>query len=171
MLWSMRAVRAFAVFASAACASDNTSIRIERQPTTLAAASDDAWLAGGTVLVGAPGSFSFPQPVALRITLVDPNAEMPVAALVSMSKLTVFGDGVGVITKNVTCQPTYCEAELSITDAGDSMLQVTATGKDGEKGDCFYYGVHEDADPAAASPALYKAIEAKQRDCQQDLID
>lgn len=169
MIAGMRVTLAVVVLASA-CASDDTSIRIERQPTTLASVTDDAWLAGGALLVGAPGSFSFPQPVAIRVTLVDRRAAVIEPKLVSMAKLTVFGDSVATITKNIVCQPTYCEAELSVADFGDSMLQVTATGKDGEESDCFYYGVHEDADPAAASPALHEAIEAKQHDCQADLF-
>jgi hypothetical protein len=168
----MRACLALlAVTWASACSSGDLAIRIERQPTTLAKATTDGWVAGGAVLVAAPGSFSFPQPVALRITLVDPDAEMPEPGLVSRGKLTVFGDGVAEISENLTCQPTYCQAELTITAPGDAMLQAIATGKDNEGSDCFYYGVHEDADPAAASPAPYDAIEAKQRDCQRDLFD
>ena len=167
----MRACLLLVATWAAACSSNDLQIRIERQPTTLAAATADGWVAGGALLVAAPGSFSFPQPVALRITLVDPDAEMPEPELVSMGKLTVFGEGVAEITENLTCQATYCEAELTITVAGDAMLQAIATGKDNEGSDCFYYGVHEDADPAAASPGLYEAIEAKQQDCQRDLFD
>lgn len=166
----MRACLALLVFA-AACSSGDLTIRIERQPTTLANATADGWVAGGALLVAAPGSFSFPQPVSLRITLVDPDAEMPEPQLISSGKLTVFGEGVAEISENLTCQPTYCEAELTITAAGDAMLQAIAQGKDNEGSDCFYYGVHEDADPTAASPALYDAIEAKQQDCQRDLFD
>lgn len=166
----MRACLALLVAASA-CSSNDASIRIERQPTTLAAATDDGWIAGGALLVAAPGSFTFPQPVAVRITLVDRDAEMPEPELISTATLTVFGEGVAEITQSLTCQPTYCEAQLSVTAAGDAMLQAEALGKDGEGRDCFYYAVHEDADPTAASPALYEAIEAKQHDCQRDLFD
>ncbi len=160
-----------ALLVASACSGNDARIRIERQPSTLAAATDDGWVAGGALLVAAPGSFSFPQPVAVRITLVDLDAEMPEPELISTAKLTVFGEGVAEITENLTCQPTYCEAELSITAEGDAMLQAVATGKDSEGSDCFYYAVHEDPDPSAASPALYDAIEAKQHDCQADLFD
>lgn len=171
----MRLVAALVVVLGA-CAGDNASIYIERQASTLADATDDGWVAGGAVLVGAPGTFSFPQPVSLRISLVDPDAdpdaEEPAAPmLVSMSKLTIFGEAVAEITENVVCQPTYCEAELTVADFGQTMLQVTAENADADEVDCFYYAIYESDDPSGATEGYRATAEADQTDCLNDLLD
>lgn len=164
--------------ASAGCSDTQTLIRIERQPTTLAAATDDGWVAGGAVLVGGPGTFSFPQPLALRISLIDPEAappaegeEPPPPRLVSIATLTLFGTAAAEITDGIVCQPTYCEAELSVLQSGTTMLQITAKNPDADRRDCFYYAVYEDADPAGAGTALREQVEAQQRDCEAKLFD
>jgi hypothetical protein len=172
----MRAACLAVAFTLVACAGDTSTIHIERQASTLATATEDGWVAGGAVLVGAPGTFTFPQPVSLRITLVDPDAdpmaeEPPEPMLVSMSKLTIFGEAVAEITENVTCQPTYCEAELTVADFGQTMLQVTATNPDADEGDCFYYAIYESDDPASAGESYRTTAEADQNECLQDLFD
>src|SRR3954462_6113637 len=57
-----------------ACASDSDpDVHIERQSATVASANAASWAEGGAVLVGVPGTFSFPQPLSLRISVVDSN--------------------------------------------------------------------------------------------------
>lgn len=170
--WSFVAL----ALAIGACSSDSQSIRIERQPSTLAAAQADGWVTGSAIIIGEPGAFSFPQPVSIRITLVDRDAEetaeMPSEPkLVSMAKATVFGDGVGEISENVTCQPDHCEAELTLNGIGLTMLQLTAQNTEGEEADCFYYGVYEEADPVAAGDVHREAAEADEAACERDLFD
>src|SRR5690606_11738531 len=102
----------------AACTSTDLDVRVERQSSTLAQASADGWTPGGAVLVGAPGTFAFPQPLALRVMLVDGDAtvaegEAPEPLLISDVTLGVHG-GAFEIVQSPVCQPTYCEAELSI---------------------------------------------------------
>lgn len=170
--WSFVAL----ALATSACSSDSQSIRIERQPSTLAAATADGWVAGSAVIIGELGAFSFPQPVSIRVTLVDRDAEetaeMPAEPkLVSMAKATVFGDGVGEITENITCQPDHCEVELMLSGVGLTMLQLTAQNTDGEEADCFYYGVYEEPDPVAAGDVHRDAAEADEQACERDLFD
>lgn len=161
-----------AVVLLAACAGDSTTLRVERQPATLDDTTDDAWLAGGVVLVGEPGAFTYPQPVSVRVSLVERDVEMAEPKLISRTTIAAFDDeGTFEITRNPVCQPTHCEAELRLNASGVAMLQVTATGKDGDEVDCFYYAVYEDADPAGATAARYDEIEVKQRDCLQALLD
>jgi hypothetical protein len=164
--------------AATACSSDSQSIRIERQPASLGATKSDAWVEGSAVVVGQTGSFSFPQPVSIRITLIDRDAveaeteDMPAEPkLITRSQVTVFGDGTGEVTENVTCQPTYCTAEVTLSGLGLTLLQLSAQNTDGEESDCFYYGVYEEADPAAAGDAHREAAEADQAECQRDLFD
>ncbi len=167
-----------AALVAAGCSSDAQSIRIERQPSTLAAAKPDAWVPGSAIIIGQPGSLSFPQPVSIRIKLVDREAaeaeteDMPVEPeLVTRATAAIFGDAVGEITDNVSCQPTYCDAEVTLSGFGLTVLQVSAQNTEGEEGDCFYYGVYEESDPAAAGDAHREAAEAAQAECQRDLFD
>jgi hypothetical protein len=158
-----------------ACTDDgDPDIRIERQSSTLAEAKDVNWSTGGAVLAAQPGSFAFPQPLALRISLVDSKAidENGVAAQLALQSvaLAAFGTGTFEIATEPTCQENYCEAELRITAAGSSMLTVEATGAASE-GDCFYYAIIEDAAPETAGAALRTELETRQRECYASLFD
>ena len=173
----MKGCLAFVLVLASACSGDSLSLYVERQPASLTAATDEGWVAGSALAIAEPGSFTFPQPVSIRVMLIDPDAvpaddETRVEPeLVSTAKATVYGEGAGTITSNITCQPTFCEAEVTLASTGLAVLQLTAQNADGEESDCFYYGVYEDADPAAAGAALRADAEAAQTDCLNDLLD
>lgn len=163
------ALVAFAVLG--ACSDDTTTMRIERQPAPLASATDDGWLPGSAVLVAAPGSLEFPQPLSLRITLVDPSQETPEPKPISKGSLALFGDTTASVPISLTCQPTYCDAQLELAEQGSVLVQLDATGKDGSETECFYYGIYEDPDPASVTAMYRDDLEAQQRTCLSDALE
>jgi hypothetical protein len=171
MIGSMRAL-AILVLAGACNAAD-PDVRVERQASALADATDADWQVGGAVLVGPAGSFAFPQHVALRISLVDGNsvdAEGVATPLpIETVSLELHGTAAADISIEPTCDALVCTAELLVLEAGSTMLEVVADGPDDSEGDCFYYAVQEDADPVAASESLRTELEAQQTTCRTAL--
>lgn len=165
------------VVALAACTQDeDLDIRVERQSATLATATESGWTTGSTVLVATPGTFTFPQPLSLRISMIDSKVDVeegatPTLLTISRTTMAQYEAGPFEIVSEPVCQPTYCEAELSITDFGRSMLELTVVGTDGTEPDCFYFGVYEDADPTTASIALRDEAEEQQGECKVRLLD
>lgn len=148
----------------AGCTTENPDLVIERQPTALAQATDAGWQRGSVILAGEPGAFTFPQPVSLRITIVDDaTLDTPTAELIARPMLAVPGAGQATVTLEPVCQPTYCTAEISITGAGESMLAIEASGPSGGERDCFYYAV---VDTTVDVDALKAELETRQRDCR-----
>jgi hypothetical protein len=148
----------------AGCASENPDLVIERQPAPVAQATDAAWKRGSVILAGEPGTFTFPQPLALRFTIVDDAAaEMPAPQLIAKGKVALSGAGQAQVTVDTVCQPMYCTAEVSITGMGETMLAVTADGPSGGERDCFYYAV---VDASTDTAALQAELETRQRDCR-----
>jgi hypothetical protein len=155
-----------------ACTTDSDpDVRIERQSATVADAKADAWAEGGAVLVAAPGTFSFPQPLALRISIVDSkvlDAEgAPTQLTIKTATLATFETANTLeVVSAPACSQNFCTAELKVTGSGSSMLTISATGPEGDQKDCFYFGVYEEADPAAAGATYREDLEAKQADCR-----
>ncbi len=146
------------------CTSENPTLVVERQAAPLAQATDTGWMHGSAIVAGEPGTFTFPQPIALRFTVVDDAAaEMPVAQLISKGKVGVFGAGQLQVTVEPTCQPTFCTAEVSVTAAGTSMLAIDANGPDGDERSCFYFAV---VDASTDTDALRTELEKQQHDCR-----
>ncbi|HEY5951662.1 MAG TPA: hypothetical protein VIV40_39480 [Kofleriaceae bacterium] len=146
------------------CATDNPSLVVERQSSPLAQASDAAWKPGSVIFAGDPQAFTFPQPIALRFTIVDDvTAEMPMQLTIAQPKLAPFGTGTLAITVEPVCQAMYCTAEVSATAQGTSMLAIDATGPSGAERACFYYAV---VDAATDTDALRADLEAQQQDCR-----
>lgn len=156
----------------AACTTDSDpDARIERQSTTLKNASTDAWAEGGAVMVAVPGTFSFPQPLSLRISIVDNkvlDADMaPTQLTIKSAKLAPYEAAVTLETvSEPTCSQNFCTTELEVTGLGESMLTITAEGPDGTQHDCFYFGVYEEADPVTAGTTYRRALEDKQAECR-----
>jgi hypothetical protein len=156
-----------------ACTTDfDPDARVERQTSTLDDASAANWQEGGAVLVGLPGTFQFPQPLALRISIVDnhvPDEETPPTQLrITSATLGQYGTEPTqlTVTTQPTCAANFCTAELSVAASGSSFLTIEADGPDGKQTECFYYAIYEDADPTTAGETHRSELEAKQRDCR-----
>jgi hypothetical protein len=155
-----------------ACTTESDpDLRIERQSTTLADANAAAWAEGGAVLVAQPGTFSFPQPLSLRLSIVDSkvlDADMaPTALKIETAKLDAYESAANLeVVSPPTCSQTFCIAELSVTGTGASMFTVSAEGPDGTQNDCFYFGVFEETDPVTAGGAHQTELETKQSECR-----
>jgi len=148
----------------AACGTENPDLVVERQPSPIEQASDTGWKRGSVILAGEPGTFTFPQAVSLRFTVVDnAAAEMPKALLVSQGKVEPFGTVQLEVSVAATCQPMECTGELSVTAAGTSMVAIEATGPNGVERACFYYAV---VDADTDTDALRADLEAQQQDCR-----
>jgi len=148
----------------AACASENRSLVVERQASPVAQATDAGWKRGSVILSGEPGTFTFPQPIALRLTIVDDDtAEMPKYLAISMGTVDPFGAGAVEVSVAPDCQPMRCFAELRVTAAGSSMVAIEATGPKGIERQCFYYAV---VDSGTDTDALRTSLEEQQRDCR-----
>jgi hypothetical protein len=163
-----------AVLLLAACTTTNPTVHVERQSSPLASATSDGWIAGSAVVVGAPGTFVFPQALSLRILLVDRDEEpgddgtrAPLS--VQSATVTAYGDSSFDVVTPPDCEPSACAAELRITGFGTNVIQIVATGEGGAHTACVYFGVHEDADPDAASAGLRDEAEAEQAACKQSL--
>jgi hypothetical protein len=157
----------------AACAdTSDPDMRVERQAATIADVKGSNWLEGGAVLVGAPGTFSFPQPLSVRISVVDSKQldanGNPKQMQIRMASVATYGmDGELEILTQPTCTANYCTAELRVVAQGSSMLTLQAMGPGLEtQDDCFYYGVYEDADPATVGAQHQMELEAQQADCR-----
>jgi hypothetical protein len=156
-----------------ACTTDSDpDARVERQTSKLDDANAADWKEGGAVLVGVPGTFQFPQPLSLRISIVDnnvPDDETPPTQLrITSATLGQYGSEptqLSVVSQP-TCAANFCSAELSVTASGSSFLTIEADGPDGKQTECFYYAIYEDADPTTAGDAHRTELEAKQRDCR-----
>lgn len=170
MLAVMRHVGLLALVVAGACTAADPDVRIERQASTLADATDEGWLVGGAVVVGEPGSVTFPQHVALRITLVDSNtldAEGNATRIpIDSVSLESTGLAAGDLSVEPACDAMACTAELLVLEAGSTMLEVVATRAGSDEGDCWYYAAQEDADPAATAAALRSDLEAQQTTCR-----
>jgi hypothetical protein len=88
---------------------------------------------------------------------------------VQSAAVTAYGDSSFDVVTPPDCEPSACTAELRITGFGTNVIQIVATGDGGSRAACVYFGVHEDADPAAASVALRDDAEAEQAACKQSL--
>lgn len=170
----MRLLRALvAVALVPACTTDSDpDVRVERQTSTLDEANASAWAKGGAVLVAVPGTFTFPQPLSLRISIVD---NLVLDEEMVPTQLRITGATLGpyaseptqlTITSQPTCAANFCSAELEVAAQGSSFLTIEADGPDGKQTECFYYGIYEDADPEAAGATHRTELEAKQRDCR-----
>ena len=170
----MRLLCALAIAALVpACTTDSDpDARVERQTSTLDDANAAGWQEGGAVLVGVPGTFAFPQPLSLRISIVDNlvlDEEMsPTQLRITSATLGQYGSEPTqlTITTQPTCAANYCSAELSVAAQGSSFLTIEAEGPDGKQTECFYYAIYEDADPTTAGASHRTELEAKQRDCR-----
>jgi hypothetical protein len=156
-----------------ACTTDSDpDARVERQTSKLDDINAAGWQEGGAVLVGLPGTFQFPQPLSLRISIVDNlvlDEEMtPTQLRITSATLGEYGaepTQLSVVTQP-TCAANFCSAELSVAASGSSFLTIEADGPDGKQTECFYYAIYEDADPATAGATHRTELEAKQRDCR-----
>jgi hypothetical protein len=147
-----------------ACATENPDLVIERQPAPLAQVTDAGWKRGSVIIAAEPGTFAFPQPLSLRITIVDDaTLETPTAELISRGAIELAGSGAAEVTTPPVCQPTFCTAEVSITAMGEAMLAITADGPAGGERDCFYYAT---VDTSADTDALRATLETRQRECR-----
>lgn len=157
----------------AACGGPHPAARIQHQAATLAQSADDSWSEGSAVYVGQTGSFMFPQPLSLRLSLIDRDADdgtgLPTELSITAASIEAYGTPTFEVVTEPTCQPTYCDAELRITGPGANMLQVTLTGNDGDEPDCFYHALFEDADPPAVIEAHRAEVEAEEANCMQAL--
>src|SRR6478752_2271017 len=103
-----------------ACTTDSDpDVRVERQSTTIAAASSASWAEGGAVLVGVPGTFSFPQPLALRISVVDKKkldaSGAPTQLKITSATIATYGASTELsVVSPPTCAANFCTAELSV---------------------------------------------------------
>lgn len=154
----------------AGCATDfDPDIKVERQAATVASASATDWAEGGAVLVGEPGTFLFPQPLSLRISIIDSKSLDPDGnkeqLRIQSASVELVGSGQVEVVSTPTCQENYCVAELSVLAAGASMLKVAGTGPDGTQRDCIYYGIYEDADPAVGTTHRAE-LETQQAECR-----
>ena len=145
------------------CTSEVPSLVVERQPSTLAQATDSGWTHGSAILTGAPGIFTFPQPVSLRITAVDDfRAEMPKQIAISQTTVAPYGSGELAVTVEPTCDAMTCTAELSMTAAGSGLVAINAKASDDVRA-CFYYAV---VDTSTDTMALQAQLEQSQEDCR-----
>lgn len=154
----------------AGCTTDfDPDVRVERQNATAATASADGWTEGGAVLVGEPGTFVFPQPLSLRMSIVDSkdvDADGVKKQLtITSASVEPVGAGTVEVVGMPACQQNYCIAELRVLAAGASMLEVAGTGPDGTQHECIYYGIYEDADPAVGTTHRAE-LEAQQSECR-----
>jgi hypothetical protein len=154
----------------AGCATDfDPDVRIERQAATAATASAAGWTEGGAVLVGPPGTFAFPQPLSLRMSIVDSKDVDPDGIkkqlTIQAASVEVSGTAQVEVMATPTCKQNYCIAELEVLAAGPSMLKVTGMGPDGAQHDCFYYGIYEGAD-VAVGDAHREELETQQAECR-----
>jgi len=167
----MRSCAACFVVLLAACATrSDPDVRVERQ----AAAFDDIkaanWVEGGAVLVALPGTFTFPQPVSLRISVIDSKEltadGVPTQLAVMTASVGVYDQGPIEIARQPACQQNYCTAELRVNAQGAGILTIITNGVAGTQKDCFYYGIYEDADPAAAGTMYQTQLEKQQSACR-----
>ncbi|HEY5921930.1 MAG TPA: hypothetical protein VIV11_09685 [Kofleriaceae bacterium] len=149
----------------AGCATEDSSLLIERQPTTIAQTSDTGWKRGSVILAGDAGIFTFPQPVSLRFTMVDDaTLEMPTQLAITAPKLEPFGASSQLeVTIEPACDAMTCTAELSVTAMGSSVIAVQAKGPYGTERACFYYAV---VDASTDTDALRTDLETQQQDCR-----
>ena len=148
----------------AACSTENPDLVVERQASPVAQATSDGWKRGSVILAGDPGAFSFPQSVALRLTIVDnAAAEMPKPLAITSGAVAPFGSGVVEVAVAPTCSEMQCTAELRVTGAGSSMVAIDATGANGDERQCFYYAV---VDAGTDTDALRAQLEQQQQDCR-----
>ena len=148
----------------AGCATEDSSLVIERQPTTIAQATDSGWKRGSVILAGETGVFTFPQPVSLRLTMVDDaTLEMPTQLAIMAPKVEPFGAGQLAVTVEPACDAMTCTAELSVAATGSSMIAIEAKGPYGTERACFYYAV---VDSSTDTDALRVDLEAQQQDCR-----
>ena len=170
----MRLLCALAVAALVpACTTDSDpDARVERQTSTLDNANAAGWSEGGAVLVGVPGTFSFPQPLSLRISIVDnlipDEGGAPTQLRITAATLGQYGSESSQLTVTTppTCAANFCTAELEVAAQGSSFLTIEADGPDGKQTECFYYAIFEADDPVAEGTARRTELEAKQRDCR-----
>ncbi|HUS31196.1 MAG TPA: hypothetical protein VMZ53_21950 [Kofleriaceae bacterium] len=168
----MRLLCAALLLTAAACTDDSDpDVRVERQVATLDDASAAAWSQGGAVLVGVPGTFAFPQPLSLRISIVDNkqlDEEMsPTQLKITSATLATYGDASELTVKTQpSCAANFCSAELEVSAQGASMLTIEADGPDGKQTECFYYAIYEADDPATAGATYRTELETKQRECR-----
>src|SRR5262245_46794293 len=103
----------------AGCTNENPDLVIERQPITIAQVTDTAWTRGSVILAGDPGPFPCPQPLSLRMSIVDDaDIEMPTSLTISQAKVETYGSGQATVSVTPVCQPTSCTAEINVTAAG-----------------------------------------------------
>ena len=168
----MRLLWALALLVSACADTSDPDVRIERQSTTLADASTSAWTEGGAVLVAAPGTFQFPQPLSLRISIIDNKMldadGAPTQLKITSATLAPYGTDASELTikSQPTCQQNFCSGELQVEGQGESLLTIEAEGDGGKQQDCFYFAVYEDADPTTAGAMYQTELEKKQKDCR-----
>ncbi len=155
----------------AGCTSVELDVRVQRQSASLASIDEGAWRDGSIVQVGLPGSFTFPQPLALRLSLADRSAdgEMPVPLAVNRAMIAAYGDAAFEIIAGPTCGAVSCDAELLLSGSGTSMFSVTLTGPDGVASDCAYVAMFEDPDPTTVSESLRADVETHQTTCVTSL--
>lgn len=167
----MRSCAACFVVLLAACATEtDPDVRVERQAAAIADIKASNWAEGGAVLVAVPGTFTFPQPLSVRISVVDSKDltadGVPTQLGVMTASVGIFDQGPLEIARQPACQQNYCTAELRVTAQGSGMLTIITDGAAGTQKDCFYYGIYEAADPAAAGMMYQTQLEKQQYDCR-----
>ena len=149
------------------CAEENPRLVIERQSATLADAAATGWSPGSALVTAQPGTFTFPQPLSVRFTIVseevDATSGLPTPLAITMGAIEPFGSGPMEITTPATCEGMLCTAELNITAAGSSMVHISANGPNGAERECFYYSLVEGA---ADTMTLRAELETQQQDCK-----
>ena len=149
---------------AAACTPPNPRLVFERQALALAQTTEGGWSKGGAIIVGDPNTFTFPQPLSVRMKIIDSdtNPDAPLELNISDAAMTPYGSGPLEIAVAPSCDATVCTAQLSITAQGSSMVHVSAESPDGPEADCFYYAL---VDASVDAMALRDELETMQSDC------
>ena len=150
------------------CTEENPYMRVERQSATLDEATAVGWSPGSALIVAQPGTFTFPQPLSVRFTIVseevDATSGLPTPLAITMGAIEPFGSGPMEITTPATCEGMQCTAQLNITAAGSSMVHISANGPNGAERECFYYSLVEGA--GVDTMTLRDELETQQQDCK-----
>ena len=155
---------ALVILVVAACTERNPRLVFERQALALAQTTEGGWSKGGAVVVGDPNTFTFPQPLSIRMKVVDSetNPDAPIELNVSGAAMMPYGTGPFEIAVAPVCEATACTAQLSISEQGASMVHVSVDSPDGTEVDCFYYAL---VDAMVDPNMLHDELETKQREC------
>lgn len=143
------------------------NLLIEYQPRDRAEVLDADWPSGSAIVVtDAP---SFPQPLAVRVRVVDDTKADYGVAHVSLSMYGTTQLQPGDTTSGCHYRlpdeaAVYCTYDLDVVGLGSSMLLVTANApSDATVRDCFYYAV---VDSTTDVEVLRASLDARADTCR-----